>query len=121
MKSFGSLEERLMEAVWALDRPASVHEVTEALEGRPVAYTTTITVLERLRAKGWLQRSRSGRAYLYSATCDQHEYAARLMSLALDVTPDRDAALLSFAGLLDAGEAEQLRRALDEASSPTRE
>lgn len=106
-----------MEAVWSLDRPASVHELIEALEGKPVAYTTTITVLGRLRTKGWLQRSRSGRAYLYSATHDQHEYAARLMSQALDVTPDRDAALLSFAGLLDAGEAEQLRRALDAASS----
>lgn len=107
-----------MRAAWALDRPASVHEIIAALEGKPVAYTTTITVLERLRTKGWLRRTRSGRAYLYSATCDQHEYAARLMSLALDVTPDRDAALLSFAGLLDPDEAEQLRRALDEAPAP---
>lgn len=109
-----------MQAVWALDRPASVHEVIDALDGKPVAYTTTITVLERLRAKGWLARQRSGRSYLYSATCDQHEYAARLMSLALDVTPDRDAALLSFAGSLDAAEAEQLRRALEESAASQR-
>lgn len=115
MRSFGSLEDRIMRTVWALDRPASVSEIIAAMEGKEIAYTTAITVLERLRGKQWLRRRRSGRAYYYAATCDQHEYAARLMSRALDVTPDRDTALLRFAGLLDADEAAQLRKALDEA------
>ena len=45
---------------------ASVAEVRAALQ-RPLAYTTVMTVLERLSAKGVVQRRKQGRAYAYSA------------------------------------------------------
>lgn len=103
-----------MAVIWREARPLTVHEVVEALDGRPTAYTTAMTVIERLREKGWLTRERFGRSYRYIATHDEDEYAAHLMSQALEESNDRGAALLNFAGHLDAAELEQLRRALTE-------
>ena len=61
----GTLEREVMDAVWRLG-PATVHDVRAALDHR-VAYTTVMTVLDRLYRKGVLERERQGRAYLYSA------------------------------------------------------
>mgnify|MGYP000574873893 CR=1 FL=1 len=113
MRSFGELEARVMAVIWDHAEPVSVRVVVDELAGeRAVAYTTAITVIERLRAKGWLVRERAGRSYLYAATCEEHEYAAHLMNSALEDSGNRSAALLSFAGQLDATEAEALRAAL---------
>lgn len=113
MRSFGELEARVMSAIWRHAEPVSVRVVVDDLANeRAVAYTTAITVIERLRAKGWLARERAGRSYLYVATCEEHEYAAHLMSSVLQDAGDRSAALLSFAGQLDASEARALREAL---------
>lgn len=102
-----------MAAVWRHGEPVSVRMVVDELAGeRAVAYTTAMTVIERLRAKGWLVRERTGRSYLYSATYGEHEYAAHLMNSVLEQACDRSAALLSFAGQLDDSEAEALRDAL---------
>ncbi len=62
---------------------ASVAQVRAALE-RPLAYTTVMTVLERLSTKGVVQRRKQGRAYAYSALLDldaaRHDAVARLLS-----------------------------------------
>lgn len=121
MRSFGELEARVMAVIWAHVEPVPVRAVVDELAGEhPVAYTTAITVIERLRAKGWLVRERAGRFYLYSATCEEHEYAAHLMSSALEGSGDRSAALLSFAGQLDAAEAKALREALGQTDGDAR-
>ena len=104
-----------MAAVWARDAPVTVHQILDDLTpAKPVAYTTVITVVERLRAKGWLRRERDGRSYRYFATQSEHEYVAHLMGAALGESGDRSAALLSFAGQLDPDDALALRRALAE-------
>lgn len=103
-----------MAILWSRAEPMSVRDLLHELESvRPTAYTTVITVVERLRAKGWVTRQRNGRAYLYAPTLAQHEYSARLMGQALHESSDRSAALLSFAGSLDPVEAEALRAALE--------
>ena len=48
---------------------ASVADVRAALE-RPLAYTTVMTVLDRMSAKGVVERRKSGRAYQYSPVLD---------------------------------------------------
>lgn len=102
-----------MAVIWRHVEPVSVRVVVDELaRERAVAYTTAITVIERLRAKGWLVRERAGRSYLYAATCAEHEYAAHLMNSVLEGSGDRSAALLSFAGQLDETEAQALREAL---------
>lgn len=60
-----------MEAVWKAGRPVSVREVVDALNaGRaePLAYTTVMTVMNRLADKQALARSAAGRSYVYEAT-----------------------------------------------------
>ncbi len=100
-----------MNSLWEADEPVTVHEVVSDLgEQKAVAYTTVITVLERLRGKGWVSRSREGRSYRYDTTATKHQYSAHLMSQVLREAPDRSAALLSFVGQLEVSE---LRDVLD--------
>jgi len=68
---FGPLETEVMNAVWAAGAAVSVREIVEALNaGRsePLAYTTVMTVMNRLVDKQALARSPAGRSYLYEAT-----------------------------------------------------
>jgi predicted transcriptional regulator len=70
-REFGPLEGEIMEAVWRADRAVSVREIVEALNagrGEPLAYTTVMTVMNRLADKQALARSPAGRSYLYEAT-----------------------------------------------------
>ncbi len=60
-----------MEVVWRADKAVSVREVMDALNaGRaePLAYTTVMTVMNRLVDKQALARSPAGRSYVYEAT-----------------------------------------------------
>ncbi len=103
-----------MRVVWASEEPLSIQHITDALnEERSLAYTTVMTVTERLRTKGWLDRTKHGRSYRYSALCSADDYTAGLMEQALAHSTDRANALLHFAGRLDAEEAAALRKALD--------
>ena len=66
-----------MEALW--DRGEScVREVMEAVnaEGaRTRAYTTYMTIMSRLEAKGMLERRREGKTNFYRPVCTRGEYA----------------------------------------------
>lgn len=56
---------------------ADVAEVREALrETRPLAYTTVMTVLERLSRKGMVTRYKSGRSFRYAPARDREEMRA---------------------------------------------
>ncbi len=60
-----------MDAVWKARDPVSVRGVLDALNARrvkPLAYTTAMTVMNRLVAKGALTRSGERRSYVYEAT-----------------------------------------------------
>ena len=71
---FGELEAKLVGALWDL-KEASVQEVINHLGG-DLNYKTTMTVLNRLVDKGVLQREKSGRAFVYSATSTRHDLLA---------------------------------------------
>ncbi len=54
-----------MKVVWRLEE-ASVREVFETLrKRRPVAYTTVMTMMSTLEAKGYLKKRVEGRAFRY--------------------------------------------------------
>jgi predicted transcriptional regulator len=114
MRPFGELEAEVMRVLWASDSPLNTHAITDELnaEGRQLAYTTVMTVTERLRTKGWLERVKVSRSFQYSPLRTAEDYSAELMEQALDSSADRAGALLRFAGRLDATEAAALRRAL---------
>lgn len=56
-----------MNALWRLGQ-ATVRDIHAALgTTRPRAYTTIMTILDRLAQKGVVERQKSGRAWLYKA------------------------------------------------------
>jgi len=63
------LELECMKVLWKYPG-ASVAQVRAGLP-RPLAYTTVMTVLDRMSAKGLVERQKNGRAYLYTAALDQ--------------------------------------------------
>ena len=78
----GDLESDVMRLVWEKGE-ATVQDVQRALEPRrPLAYTTVMTVMSRLAQKGFLQRRKEGRAYVYAPAASQERYAgSQLRSL----------------------------------------
>jgi len=62
------LELECMKVLWKYPG-ASVAQVRAGLP-RPLAYTTVMTVLDRMSAKGLVERQKNGRAYLYTAALD---------------------------------------------------
>lgn len=60
------LELLCLNALWSLQQ-GSVREVREIVgQSRPLAYTTIMTVLDRLVRKGKLERRKVGRAFIYT-------------------------------------------------------
>lgn len=99
MREFGQLESAVMDVVWAQDRPCLVREVRDQLSyGRPLAYTTVMTVLAILHGKGVLRREKYGRAWRYWPAEQREEHAARLMAELLRSGGDRAVTLRSFLG-----------------------
>ena len=116
----GSLEAKIMRVLWdRADRFLPVRKVLELLDD-DLAYTTVMTVMNRLYEKGMLRRRREGRAWSYRPSTSREAYAAATMADALSVADNRTAALLHFVADLDSREAAALRRLLgsqpDEAS-----
>lgn len=68
MALLGDLEQAVMDILWRRREPMSVREVHEELSAeRDLAYTTVMTVLDRLAKKGTAVRELDGRAWRYRA------------------------------------------------------
>lgn len=121
MNGLGELERAVMDSLWSSDEPQTVRQVHVALSSdRDLAYTTVMTVLQRLAKKNLVTQLRDDRAHRYSATHPREHLVASLMVDALseaDESGSRQAALVSFVGRVGADEADALRRALDELES----
>jgi predicted transcriptional regulator len=70
--ALGPLEIAVMEILWEQGE-SNVHDVVARL-GRPLAYTTVMTTLDRLYKKGLLSRHKSERAFLYSTRQTRLEF-----------------------------------------------
>lgn len=64
-------ELRLMEVLWR-HKAATVADVVEALPPPALAYSTVLTTLRTLEAKGYIAHEEDGRAYVYHpvVACD---------------------------------------------------
>jgi predicted transcriptional regulator len=70
-------ELRIMEVLWARG-PATVAEVAEALAGENgTAYTTILTLMRILRAKGYLRTTKRGRAHVYAPRVGREDAARK--------------------------------------------
>jgi predicted transcriptional regulator len=114
LRGLGELERAIMEVVWAADAPVSGRAVVDELSrDRQVAYTTVLTVMDRLVGKGLLTRQRRGRAHTYQAVQSRAAYTADLMASVLGSSDDHPAVLLHFVEQIPPDQAEALRAALD--------
>jgi predicted transcriptional regulator len=125
MTRLGELERAVMDHLWSSAEPQTVRQVHEALSAhRDLAYTTIMTVLQRLAKKNLVVQHRDDRAHRYAPMHGRDELVAGLMVDALDQVEDsfsREAALVHFVERVGAGEAAALRRALAELESKHRD
>ncbi len=110
MREFGQLESAIMEVIWSEDKPCPVREVRERLSyGRPIAYTTVMTVMTILHGKGVLRREKHGRAWRYWPAERREEHDARLMAEILRSGADAGATLRLFLNLMSEQETDEIR------------
>jgi predicted transcriptional regulator len=121
MRKLGDLERRVMDVLWdSGPGPLTGREVADHLPDR--AYTTVLTILERLRRKDLVERSTDGRTHRFAAAGTREAYRAELMMDALgESTANRNAVLVRFAESVSAEEAAVLREALRNVKSERRE
>ncbi len=107
----GELEALVLSALREADGPVTAGWVQERL-GTDLAYTTVITILTRLLAKGAVTRQRAGRSFAWTSASDQAGLAAHKMRKVLDAESDREAVLASFVTGLGPDDGRLLRELL---------
>jgi predicted transcriptional regulator len=82
----GDLELAVMQQIWNSGLTgclgSDVHQKLDAVH--PIALTTALTTLDRLRDKGIIQREREGKAYRYWASVSEEQLQQRIVSGVLD-------------------------------------
>jgi predicted transcriptional regulator len=114
LRQLGDLEAQVMDRIWRRGHPVLVRDIVEDLTAeRTLAYTTVMTVMDKLHRKGWLRREPRGRAYIYEALASRESYTARLMRDAWATSDNQAVAFVHFLEQLSEEEARALRRALE--------
>ncbi len=120
----GPLEQEVMDVAWRLG-DATVRDVHDELaSGRRIAYTTVMTTMTRLAAKGMLQRDTAGLAHRYRPAVSRDHYArsavGEVLSWLLERYPEPAASYLAevvddvdVVGLEQLRDAVQRRRSLE--------
>jgi len=118
-RAAGALEAEILAILREADGPLSPGEVRQRLALRPqpggprgeLSYSTVVTIVSRLHAKGLLARQRAGRGFTYTPV-DEASLAAGRMSQALGSEHDHGAVLSRFVSGLSGRDARLLRRLL---------
>jgi predicted transcriptional regulator len=89
----------VLDALWSSRSPLSVREVLAHIKRRPaLAYTTVLTVLDRLHEKEVVDREKQGKAFVYRPRVSREawlgEQAAQVLTAAK--APPTEAVLLAF-------------------------
>jgi predicted transcriptional regulator len=116
-RAAGELEAAVLDVLQHAGSPLAPGEVRERIGGG-LAYTTVVTILSRLHAKGVLARHKAGRVYRYAPVADQPGLAARRMARVLDEEADREAVLARFVSSLSGRDEELLRKMLADPDPP---
>jgi len=99
------LESEVMEEVWGQGcvTVRAIFEALNARNGKQRAYTTIMTIMQRLDEKGLLCRCRQGKTDVYEACLTRDEYlqARAEAEVAALVEQYGDAALVHFARRID--------------------
>ena len=98
--NLGPLEKAVVELLWDHGE-CSVHAVAGQL-GRPLAYTTVMTTLDRLFKKGVLERRLVERAFHYKPRFSRAELERKQASAFVDGFLTRESGEMLFSCLVDA-------------------
>lgn len=64
----GTLQQAVMEVLWKMGE-GTVAQVRDRLRGKkPLAYTTVLTVMQKLEKAGWVGHREEGRTYVFRPT-----------------------------------------------------
>ena len=110
----GTLEAEVMDVLRDAGEPLSPGQVRQRLaarQGEELSYSTVVTIVSRLHAKGLLARQRAGRGFTYTPV-DEASLAASRMSQVLGSEHDHDAVLSRFVSGLSSRDARLLRELL---------
>lgn len=119
LRIFGDLERRVMDIVWE-SYPIKVREIYEKIKlKRKIAYTTIMTIMDRLFVKGILKRVKEGKTYLYSASHNKEDFFEKTSkSIINDLIRDfGEVAIAQFANTLDAVDHKKLKALRDKIKS----
>ena len=122
-RAAGALEAEILAILRAADSPLTPGEVREQLDpaaqaGRgDLSYSTVVTIVSRLHAKGLLARQRAGRGFTYQPV-DDASLAAGRMRVALTAETDHGAVLSRFVSGLSDRDAMVLRELLGTDDQP---
>lgn len=113
----GSLEARIMEIIWKSEA-VNVQDVCDKLP-KDANYKTVMTVMNRLVEKGYLERKKVSRAYIYTARLNREEFLQSashqiVKGLVSDFGPLAVAQFVDVLGELDPGALETLRQLVRE-------
>jgi predicted transcriptional regulator len=110
----GELEALILDILWDAEGWLTPAQVTEQLRSRhPLAYTSVMTILVRLCAKGLAERQPYGRGFAYRPTSSREELVAERMQELLSTSGDRSAALAHFLDGMGTADRRRLRSLLD--------
>lgn len=94
--TLGDLERAVMSALWKSGEPLSVRQVQARIRRRPaLAYTTVLTVLDRLHDKGFVVRQKDGRAFRYRPRQSEAEWLGSRAAQVLASEAGSDRAVLA--------------------------
>ena len=117
-RAAGALESEILGILRQASGPLSPGEVRQQLaavqqgaQQGELSYSTVVTIVSRLHAKGLLTRQRAGRGFTYTPV-DEASLAASRMSHALGTGTDRGAVLSRFVSGLSGRDARLLSRLL---------
>ena len=91
MAVLGELEQAVMDILWQRRDSLSVRDVHDLLSAtRDLAYTTVMTVLDRLAKKGIVRRELNGRAWQYVPAVTRADLVAdEIVTLLSSGTPEQ--------------------------------
>jgi predicted transcriptional regulator len=108
----GELEAAVLATLRSAQGALTAGEVRARL-GAPLSYSTVVTILSRLHAKGILDRESHGRAFAYHPAFDESGLAAHRMRQVLDEGGNRRQVLARFVSDLSVEDEQVLRSLLD--------
>ena len=108
----GDIEKPVMDVLWDRDEVTGREVFEEVSRGRPLAFTTILTVLDRLLKKGLIRRTKRGRLFVYTAAMSRDDFVRQVSHEVLQGIMDISAssAATSFVDILYKTSPEEIER-----------